>query len=1216
MRPNELQRRAQFNFVNVLLLARNAVVRPAVLSTILILAFLQTAFIRKALFFLATLCVAISGERLFGQSNIRTPAAPAAPRVNGPAIFGVRPGTPFLYKIPATGNGTLQYAANNLPAGLAVDPSSGMITGSLTTPGEYDVTLQVSNSAGVGSKDFRIEVGSTIQLTPALGWNSWNCWGNTVTEAKVLTAAQAMASSGLINYGWSYVNTDDGWQAPRGGAYNALQGNANYPDMQGMVNQIHQLGLKSGVYSTPWMQSYAGFPGGSSNNPQGAFTTGHSIGTYHFAQNDAAQWAAWGVDYLKYDWYPNQLAETQEMANALQTSGRNIVFSLSNRMPLANIGAIAPVASSWRTTSDISDSWSSISSIGFNQSAWTSYSSPGHFNDMDMLVVGYVGWGATQHPTSLTSDEQYTELSLWSLESSPLLLGNDLTRMDAFTMNLLTNREVLAVDQDPLGRAAVLASDVTVGGNELRVYVKTMEDGSKVVGLFNLGSTAGTVTANWSSLGISGSQEVRDLWRQIEKGRFNASFSAAVASHGSELFSISAPYCTKMNNSLNLTQSGSWVAGVVPSGSDEMRWDDTMTGPNVVSLGASLSLGKIHILNPGGDVAISNDGNTLTLVGVNGTGIDMSRATENLTVSCPITLGSAQTWNVGLGRKLNVVGGVNGSYGLIKAGSGTLSYGGSVTYTGSTQIEQGELLVNGSLVSPVTVNAGSVLGGTGSLTSIAVNSGGTLAPGDATGAMNISGSLTLLSGAAMEYELDTPLDSGEIFMPSGLLSLSAQQFSDFNFTPLSGFGPGTYTLIDAGSTSGSLGSGTNGTIDGFPASIAVQGETLVLNVVPEPGTLTLGGACAVALTGCILRRQLGRKYRGPKRLRSSALMATIALLPAGAVKADVFNMPAGQTSLQFVTVGDPGNVADSTVMNDGTSGYGSVPYTFNMGKYDVTLAQYTLFLNAVAKTDAYGLYNQSMGNSFATQGISRSGSSGSYAYSFTGSNPQVANIPLYAETWGDAARFCNWLQNGQGTAATVSQAYALTETGAYSLNGAVTGSALTAVVRNGGARYFIPTENEWYKAAYYKSGGGNAGYWTYAMQSNVAPSNSLALAATSTNDANFYLGGYTDPINYLTPVGTFAASPSAYGTFDESGDEPQWNELALFGGSRGVRGGSYYSTIDLASSGRGILSPASEGTIGFRVASSVAVPEPTGAVLLAVGLCLIGYEWRRRKRPA
>ena len=298
-------------------------------------------------------------------------------------------------------------------------------------------------------------------------------------------------------------------------------------------------------------------------------------------------------------------------------------------------------------------------------------------------------------------------------------------------------------------------------------------------------------------------------------------------------------------------------------------------------------------------------------------------------------------------------------------------------------------------------------------------------------------------------------------------------------------------------------------------------------------------------------------------------------------------------------------------MIDGTTGYGSVPYVYQIGMYDVTLAQYAQFLNAVAKTDTYGLYNSYMA-SFHTLGISRIGSSGSYSYSVTGSAPGVNNMPVSFVSWGDAARFCNWLDNGQGTATTVADAYALTETGAYSLSGGTSYAALMDVALpehngTGAAKYFIPSENEWYKAAYYKSGGTTAGYWTFATRSNVAPNNSLILASTSTNDANYSNGGgFVDPTNYLTPVGAFAASPGPYGTFDQSGDVWQWNEADVSNLDRGLRGGSYYSSaFALSSSDRNTGSPDSVyANTGFRVASSVAVPEPGSIILVLAGaLC-------------
>jgi formylglycine-generating enzyme required for sulfatase activity len=353
------------------------------------------------------------------------------------------------------------------------------------------------------------------------------------------------------------------------------------------------------------------------------------------------------------------------------------------------------------------------------------------------------------------------------------------------------------------------------------------------------------------------------------------------------------------------------------------------------------------------------------------------------------------------------------------------------------------------------------------------------------------------------------------------------------------------------------------------------------------------------------------------------------MLLAGSAQADVFNMGGtrnpttgtwtGLASLEFVTVGNPGNA------NDPSTGYGSMGYTYQMGKYDVTVGQYCQFLNAVAKTDTYGLWNAYTATEYATIAITRNGNSGNYSYSVTGSYGQAANCPIFNVTWGDAARFCNWLQNGQPTG---TEGTATTEMGAYTLNGATSSTALMAITRNTGATYFIPSENEWYKAAYYDPtlNGGSGGYWTYPTRSNIVPTN--ILSSTGTNNANYsdtndspHTGNsnLTDPTNELTPVGAFAASPGPYGTYDQGGDIWQWNETVVFTGeSRGIRAGVWSdSSYVLASSERfsGLVEDMGSGgsgyyCFGFRVAE---VPEPGSIVLVvAGGLCLLSYAWRRR----
>lgn len=482
-----------------------------------------------------------------GQAEIRTPKPPALPRINGPSIFGVRPGSPVVFHIAATGDRPMEFSVAGLPEGLQVDAKAGELSGSFKQAGERVLTLRAKNANGTSEKKLRIVVGDTIALTPPMGWNSWNCWGGKVDAEKVLKSARGMASSGLINHGWTYINIDDAWQGRRGGPFHAIQGNEKFPDMKGLCDEIHKMGLKAGIYSTPWTTSYAGYIGGSAENPEGTWSKptipkrGHlnkkelpwAIGKYSFAESDAKQWAAWGIDYLKYDWNPNEEPETTAMAKALRDSGRDVVFSLSNSTPFTNAPALSKLANCWRTTGDIRDAWDSMSKKGFGQDKWALFSSQGHWNDPDMLVVGQVGWG-TPHPTRLTPDEQYTHITIWCLLSAPLLLGCDLENLDDFALNLLTNDEVLGVNQDALGRQALCVAK----NGDTRVYAKDLAEGSKAVGLFNLGETNATVAANWSDLKLSGTLAVRDLWRQKDLGPCDSQIQLAVTPHGAELVKI------------------------------------------------------------------------------------------------------------------------------------------------------------------------------------------------------------------------------------------------------------------------------------------------------------------------------------------------------------------------------------------------------------------------------------------------------------------------------------------------------------------------------------------------------------------------------------------------------------------------------------------------------------------------------------------------------
>jgi len=506
---------------------------------------------------------------------ILTPAAPATPRINGANVFGVRPGSPFMFTIPATGERPMEFSANDLPAGLELDAKTGHITGTLKNKGEFVVTLGAKNSLGAAKKKFRIVCGDQMALTPPMGWNSWNCFAGAVSADRVKSAADAMVKSGLINHGWTYINVDDFWQNHRDSKDPTLHGefrdkdgfivpNSRFPDMKGMADYIHSLGLKAGLYSSP-----------------GPWTCGGCAASWQHEEQDAQTYAKWGFDYLKYDWcsyadladgrdshaknlpqwgkgssneevakYPYSL-----MGKFLREQPRDIVFSLC-QYGMADVwkwgGSVG--GNCWRTTDDITDRWGQpthgwkefgggsgggMSTIGFNQDQAAPYAKPGNWNDPDMLIVGQVGWGNV-HPTRLTPDEQYTHISLWCLLASPLLIGCDMTKFDDFTLNLLSNDEVLALDQDELGKEATC---VLTDGN-LRVYEKELAAGGRALGFFNLGSAPANRDFNaLAQFGLTGKQHVRDLWRQKDVTDVNAAdgvLPLTIPAHGVVLYKLTA----------------------------------------------------------------------------------------------------------------------------------------------------------------------------------------------------------------------------------------------------------------------------------------------------------------------------------------------------------------------------------------------------------------------------------------------------------------------------------------------------------------------------------------------------------------------------------------------------------------------------------------------------------------------------------------------------
>jgi alpha-galactosidase len=445
------------------------------------------------------------------------------PAIHQPRITGATPGKPFLFLIPATGQAPLSFSATNLPAGLTLDEKTGIISGSLTSAGSTDVQLTVNSPAGKASATLTIVGGDhKLGLTPPMGWNSWNVWAGHVDADKIRAAADVMISSGLAAHGFQYINIDDTWEGSRA-SDGTLRVNDKFKDMHALADYVHSKGLKLGIYSSPGPKTCAGFEGSFNHEKQDAITYGE-----------------WGVDYLKYDWCSCQSHDLKApyalMKSSLDESSRDIFYSLC-QYGMGDVwkwGGTPEIGGNcWRTTGDINDSWGSLKSIGFSQNGHEKYAGPGHWNDPDMLVVGVLGWGST-HPTHLKPNEQITHISLWSLLSAPLLIGCDMTRLDAFTANLLGNDEVLAIDQDPLGKPAGRVS--MDGGGQ--VWARPLSDGSMAVGLFNTGDSPVPVTAKWSDLGLTGEQPIRDLWQRHDLPPTSDAFTATVPRHGAILVKI------------------------------------------------------------------------------------------------------------------------------------------------------------------------------------------------------------------------------------------------------------------------------------------------------------------------------------------------------------------------------------------------------------------------------------------------------------------------------------------------------------------------------------------------------------------------------------------------------------------------------------------------------------------------------------------------------
>jgi len=468
---------------------------------------------------------------------ILTPKAGPQPKINGPRIYGARPGRPFIYRIPCTGQRPIQFTATNLPPGLKLDASTGIITGRVPLErGETIVTLAAKNEHATDQRVFKIVVGDTLALTPPMGWNSWYIHYTHVTEQHMRNAADVMIASGMADHGYQYVNIDDCWMKQKGDepyrdSRGAILPNAKFPDITGMVDYIHGKGLRAGLYTGP-----------------GPWTCGGYVASYEHEQIDARQFAEWGFDFLKYDWCSygqvaggNSVEHLQrpykKMGDILKELPRDIVYNLC-QYGMGDVWTWGTEVGGhcWRTTGDLGLERGALLpgfySIGLSNARHYEYAGPGRWNDPDYILIGWVGNANNVNepgqPTTLTPNEQYSYMSLWCLMAAPLFFSGDMAKLDEFTLNVLCNAEVIEIDQDPLGKQArpLVQDDQTL------VMARPLEDGSMAVGLFNLAEVPRQIKIDWPLLGIQGKQRIRDLWRQKDVGVIEGDYGIEVPRHG------------------------------------------------------------------------------------------------------------------------------------------------------------------------------------------------------------------------------------------------------------------------------------------------------------------------------------------------------------------------------------------------------------------------------------------------------------------------------------------------------------------------------------------------------------------------------------------------------------------------------------------------------------------------------------------------------------
>ena len=497
----------------------------------------------------------VADDLHLAQLGVLTPPVAKEPRINGADAWGVRPGHQLLYRIPVSGERPMKISVAGLPAGVTFDAAKGILGGAIAAAGDYPVTVTAENAHGRAERVLTLKVGERISLTPPMGWNSWNIYAGAVTDENIRYIARSMDESGLADHGWAYVNIDDWWMKNKGDrakdkpehagpardAAGRFVPQANFPDMKALGDYIHSLGLKYGIYSSP-----------------GETTCGGCEGSLGHEAIDAKTWADWGVDYLKHDWCSYGKVFSREtkgrkptvddyakpyrlMSKCLRAQNRDILHAFC-QYGMGDVQSWGEEAGAqvWRSWGDLKDNWTCVLNATESYAEAYKFTRPGFWCDPDMMVIGYLNTDFGMHESFLSNNEQYTHMSLWCLLNAPLLLGCDLGRMSDFTKGLVMNDEILAINQDALGRqAGRVAHDEATD-----VWWRPLANGDSAYGVVNRRPFSRKIVVRFADAGLAeGEYDVRDLWRQQDLGRFRGEIEVEVPGHATAVLRLKS-VCT------------------------------------------------------------------------------------------------------------------------------------------------------------------------------------------------------------------------------------------------------------------------------------------------------------------------------------------------------------------------------------------------------------------------------------------------------------------------------------------------------------------------------------------------------------------------------------------------------------------------------------------------------------------------------------------------